>query len=513
MPASKAVAQSQHKLDLKALEALAVIGGQRTRDEDIVFEGNGFRFPKQFEGDLDGLENFVARYVHGQKETTIVTKVFDYRPFDGAHATYMMLKEFFGYAQSVAKKGMFGPEPPHEITIDTGFVNGIMQTTTVPWGNMVLPIVGAMLSMDVKRTSDKGELFVLNTQVRKVHKRVIDGFYKVVQDYLEKHSIYRGHAVNGDMGYFDTDQVDSTQFVYSEQVFADAATHIFSPMRDAKALAVKGLDPKRVVLLEGPFGTGKSGLGRIAAKVAVANGWTALFCRPGQDNPFSVMQTANLYMPVEDQGGCMVFMEDIDVLSAQLSDPTYTSRLLDTFDGFETKGKPFVLVMTTNHAEEITQGMTRPGRIHAIISIGAMDRPGVERLANVVIGGDLEPDIDWDAVYASTEGYMPAFVREGIERSLRYSIQRTGEVSLISTADLVYAMGSLRGQFNLHMAATDRPDKMPGLDRMFRQAIKEEAQIDGSALSQVVDEQIENRLNGASIRDTDGEYRYTIETN
>jgi SpoVK/Ycf46/Vps4 family AAA+-type ATPase len=209
----------------------------------------------------------------------------------------------------------------------------------------------------------------------------------------------------------------------------------------------------------------------------------------------------------------MVFMEDIDVLSAQLSDPTYTSRLLDTFDGFETKGKPFVLVMTTNHAEEITQGMTRPGRIHAIISIGAMDRPGVERLANVVIGGDLEPDIDWDAVYASTEGYMPAFVREGIERSLRYSIQRTGEVSLISTADLVYAMGSLRGQFNLHMAATDRPDKMPGLDRMFRQAIKEEAQIDGSALSQVVDEQIENRLNGASIRDTDGEYRYTIETN
>jgi hypothetical protein len=515
MPATKAVATRQAQLDMKALEALATIGGARTRDEDILFEGTKFIFPEQFRGDLDGMKGFVDRYVKSQQEMVVVSKTFDYRPYDGAHATYQMLKEHFGYAQSTAKKGLFGPEPPREITIPIGFVNGKLQQVTVPWGNMILPIVGATLMMDISHDRAKGDLFVLNTQCRKVHKPIIDGFYKVVQHYLETNSIYRGHAVNGAMEFFDVDQVDPSQFVYSEQVWADAETHIFSPMKDAKVLASMGLDPKRVVLLEGPFGTGKSGLGRTAAKVAVANGWTALFCRPGVDNPFAGMQTASLYLPIEDKGGCLVFMEDIDTISANLQDPTYTSRLLDTFDGFETKGRPFVLVMTTNHAEEITQGMTRPGRIHGIITIGAMDEPGVERLSNVVIGQRLAPDIDWHAVYESTEGYMPAFVREGIERSLRYSIARTGEVGMITTTDLVHAMGSLRGQFNLHMAANDRPDRLPGLDRMFRQAIKEEsAALKSEDVSEIVDDRIESRLHGAVITDPDtGRPIYNLNTN
>ena len=509
-------ALTQATLDRQAIEALAIIGGKRTRDEDIVFEGTGFRFPEQFRGDLDGLLMFVGRYVDGQKEVTYVDKVFDYRPFDGAHATYMMLKKFFGYAQTTAKQGRFGPEPPSEITVATGYINGVLQHTTVPWGEMILPLVGARLSMDIENTYDRGKLFKLRTRVRKVDKEVIDGFYDRIEDYLKTNSIYRGHAVNGEMEFFDTDRVDPSQFVYSEQVWADAETHILSPMRDAAILAKLGLDPKRVVLLEGRFGGGKSGLGRTAAKVAVANGWTALFCTPGKDNPFQVMQTAQLYLPIEGKGGCLVFMEDLDVLSQQNNDPTYTSRLLDAFDGFETKGRPFVLVMTTNHAEEITQGMTRPGRIHAIISIGAMDRPGVEKLCKVVIGNYLAPDIDFDAVYAATEGYMPAFVREGIERALRYMVRRTKDVGLISTADLVYSMGSLRGQFELHVAASDRPNKLPALDQVFREAMSATivAEIDYDEVRNTVDSVVESRIHNAEIINAaTGETDFNIGTN
>ena len=421
MPTTKQVA-TQAALDRQAIEALAIIGGKRTKDEDIVFEGTKFVFPEQFRGDLQGLLNFVERYIYAQNEQTVVSKVFDYRPMDGAHATYMMLKEYFGYAQTTASQGRFGPTPPNEITTPIGYVNGKLQHAIIPWGDMVLPLVGATLQMKTENTRDRGMLFQLNTTCRKVHKEVVEGLYSRIEDYLRTNSIYRGHAVDGEMNYFDTDLVDPSQFVYDEQVWADAETHIFSPMRHVKVLKKEGFDPKRVVLLEGPFGTGKSGLGRIAAKVAVANGWTALFCRPGEDSPFEVMKTARLYLPVEDKGGCLVFMEDIDVLSQQANDPMYTSRLLDAFDGFETKGRPFVLVMTTNHAEEITQGMSRPGRIHAIITIGAMDRPGVERLTRTIIGRHLAPDIDFDAVFEATSGYMPAFVREAIERALRYTI-------------------------------------------------------------------------------------------
>lgn len=511
---SKAVAQRQNQIDAQVIEQLAILGGKRTKDDDVTFEGKSFIFPEQYRGDLPGMQAFINRYVESQSEITYVMRTFQYRPLDGAHATYQMLKKFFGYAQSTAKKGMFGPTPPTEVSVDIGFVDGKMQHISVPFADMVLPLVGAVLSMGIDHTPN-GELFQLNTRCRKVHKEVIEGFYKAVEDYLEEHSIYRGHAVNGSMEFFDTDRVDPSQFVYTEQVWADAETHIFSPMRHSMLLNELGLDPKRVVLLEGPFGTGKSGLGRTAAKVAVANGWTALICRPGEDDPFAIMQTARLYLPIEgkDVGGCLVFMEDIDVLSQNRKDPQYTSKLLDAFDGFETKGRPFVLVLTTNHADEITQGMTRPGRIHGIISIGAMDRPGVEKLCRRVIGDKLAPDVDFDAVYAATDGYMPAFVREAIERSLRYTIARTGKVGEIVTTDLVHACNSLRAQFDLHMAAIDRPDKLPALDEIFRQVVADGANVDPDQIRRAIGSEIENRLNGASLVDTDdGEYRYEIRT-
>jgi len=511
--ASKAVARKQAEIDEQVVNLLAQLGGTRTKDEEVEFAGTAFIFPENYRGDLKGIQNWINRYVEAQNEVVQVVKTFNYRPNDGAHATYQMLKKFFGYAQSKAKQGMFGPVPPEEIVIPTGFVDGRLQTMSIPWGDMVLPLVGAVMSMQINYETDMGPLFQLNTRCRKVHKEVIEGFYKAVEGYLEEHSLYRGHAVNGAMEFIDTDRVDPKQFVYSEQVWVDAEVHIFSPMRDRKILDGAGLDPKRVVLLEGPFGTGKSGLGRTASKVAVANGWTALICRPGQDDPFEVMRTARLYLPIEgkDTGGCMVFMEDIDVLSQQHNDPQYTSKLLDAFDGFETKGHPFVLVMTTNHAEEITQGMTRPGRIHGIISIGAMDRPGVEKLCKTVIGDKLDPDVDYDAVYAATEGYMPAFVREAIERSLRYVIARTGDVGIITTEDLVHACGSLRAQFDLHMAAEDRPGKLPALDQMLRNMITEQANIDPAIIQRTVRNAVQRSVDGAVLISEDsGDHEYTV---
>ena len=517
MPASKAVAHRQNEIDQQVLRALADLGGKRTKDDDITFEGKAFVFPAQYRGDLPGIQNFINRYINDQMEETYVIKTFEYRPMDGAHATYQMLKKYFGFAQTKAKQGMFGKTPPSEINIAVGYVDGKLQHMSVPWGDMVLPLVGATMSMNVESTHDRGSLFQLHTRVRKVFKEEVEGFYKAVEDYLQEHSIYRGHAVNGEMEFFDTERVDPSQFVYTQQVWRDAETHIFSPMRDRLILDRQGFDPKRVVLLEGPFGTGKSGLGRTAAKVAVANGWTALICRPGEDDPFQIMQTARLYLPIEgrETGGCMVFMEDIDVISANKRDPLYTSKLLDAFDGFETKGRPFVLIMTTNHADEITQGMTRPGRIHAIISIGAMDRAGVEKLCQTVIGDHLAPDVDFDAVYAATTDYMPAFVREGIERSLRYTISRTHAVGEIATVDLVEAMNSLRPQFNLHMAAIDRPDRLPALDQLLRQAISEESTgMNPEDLRSTLDRVIENRLNGAYLRSEDtGDYDYQVVTN
>lgn len=508
---SKAVATTQQRLQAQALEQLRVIGGQLTKDDDIRFEGKAFIFPERYQGNLKGLLTDVTRYVTSQEEEVLVEKTFDYRPHDGAYATYHCLKEFFGYSQSKARQGPFGPEPPQELTIPIGYVNGILMEETVPWGDMVLPgLPGSTLTITHTR-SDKGILFRLVARVRKADKTIVDGFFRVVDDFLRENSIYRGKCFDGGMTFFDTDKVRPEQFVYSADVWAQAETNILSPLRDYKLIQAKGLSRKRVTLLEGPFGTGKSGLGRTAAKVAVANGVTAILCRPGQDDPLDLIKTAILYA---GDNGALVFIEDIDIIAAS-RDPEVVTKILDVFDGPTMKNLPITLVLTTNHVEKIHKGMMRSGRIDAVMHIGEMDRAGVEKLAPIVIDpSELADDIDYDAVYEATTGFMPAYVKEAYERAVRYTIARTRETDgKIGTADLVHALHSLRDQYELQEKASDMTEPLPPLDQMFRRMIEEHSEIPTDRLEEVVDERLLSRLHGAELANPDGKKIGTIKAN
>jgi ATPases of the AAA+ class len=474
-----------------------------TNEDDIRFEGKSFVFPEQYAGDLDGLLRDVNRYVHAQQEMVIVDRLFQYRPYDGAFAVWNCLKVYFGYAQSKARQGMFGPEPPHEVTVPVGFVNGELVTQTVPWGDMMLPgLRGATLTITSQR-SPHGDLLYLTTQCRKIEKPIIDGFYRVVEDFLREHSIYRGHAINGGMEYFDTDLINPEMFVYTSDVWAQVETNILSPLRDTDELRRNGMSLKRVILLEGPYGSGKSGLGRTAAKVAVANGKTAITARSGVDDPFAVLQTARLYQPA------LVFIEDVDTFSSS-QDPMYVTKLLDQFDGFDNKDIEMTLVLTTNHADRIHKGMLRPGRLDAVIHIGEMDRDGVEKLCGLVIGDKLEPDCDFDRVFEATHGFMPAYVKEAIERAIRYTIARTGKAGNINTDDLIGACHSLRAQHGMQEVAIDSHEKLPPLDRMFRDMINESAGVDYSNLVEAASEAVYNKMQGARLFKPNGDYLGTI---
>jgi transitional endoplasmic reticulum ATPase len=500
-----AVEETQQELTKQALAHLAVIGGRMTRDDEVTFEGKKFIFPEQFKGNLNDMLRFVQRYVEGQQEEIIVQRTFSYRPFDGAYAVHECLKQYFGYAQSKARMGMFGKEPPQEVTIPVGYFEGQLKSITVPWGDMVLPgLANATLTITKTPDAERGMLLHLSSRCRRVEKEIIEGFYKVVEDFLAESSIYKGRAVYGNMEFIDTDRIDPNLFVYTEQVWADAETLIFSPMRDAELIDAKGLERKRVFLLEGPYGTGKSGLGRTSAKVAVANGWTAIIARPGLDDPFEVLKTARLYQPA------MVFIEDVDTFGDNKSDPNYTTKLLDAFDGFSVKDLQMILVLTTNHAEKIHKGMLRPGRIHGVISIGSMDRPGVEKLARVVIGDNLEDDVDFDKVFEAADGYMPAFIKEGFERAVRYSIARLREIGRINTDDIVHALNSLRAQEDLQKRANDQKVELPALDTILRGYIQNG--IDPQALSQIVDNGIVARIDGANLFKPNGDHMAVVRT-
>jgi transitional endoplasmic reticulum ATPase len=501
---------TQAQLISQAVSNLRVIGGELVKEDELTFEGNRYIIPERYRSDPMEMLNELTRYVQSQEEEIVVSKVYEYLMYDGAHAVWQVLRQAFGYAMTVPNKTFFGKEPAQEVTIAVGYQDGQMQYVTVPQGKLVLPGVPGCLLQTGYDIDPRGVLFKLSARCKRKDKATVDGFMTLVEQYLDNGgSIYEGKAMTADMTFVDVDAIDPHRFIYSEQAWADIETSVLSPLRDRDVLAGAGLSVKRATLLEGPYGTGKSGMGAIALKVAQANGVTAISCRPGQDDPFQMLQTLQLYASRGRRG--FGFIEDVDVFAAE-QDPQWVTRLLDAFDSARNKGLDITLVMTTNHKEDIHKGMLRPGRLDAIIEIGAMDRPGVEKLARMIIGDQLADDVDFDQVYAATEGYMPAFVREGVERALRYTIARTGQLGQITTVDLVRSLNSLRPQFDLHEAANDRREKLPPLDRMFRQMIGEQA-LSEDTISGVVDHVVENRLNGAQFYDENGDHRGELQTN
>jgi hypothetical protein len=100
--------------------------------------------------------------------------------------------------------------------------------------------------------------------------------------------------------------------------------------------------------------------------------------------------------------------------------------------------------------------MLRPGRIGAVIRVGAMDRDGVERLGRRVIGKSLDQETDWDEVWKHIDNYPPAFVREVFDRAVRIAIALSGgELGTIGTEAICLAADSLRDQHDLMEGASE----------------------------------------------------------
>ena len=139
--------------------------------------------------------------------------------------------------------------------------------------------------------------------------------------------------------FLDLSKIDPNKVIYSEEVLTQLNTNLWSVLEHTDLMRSYGLPLKRAVLLEGPYGTGKTLAGTLTAKRAVENGWTFILVRPGQDDLFTALKTAQVYAPA------VVWFEDIDGLAKGGTDEQI-SRLLDALDGAQTKGHAVVAGFT-----------------------------------------------------------------------------------------------------------------------------------------------------------------------
>jgi hypothetical protein len=431
------------------LAVLAALAGNRARQEDsLKFEGTSFIIPESYRGDIPKAVTFLQEFEANQAAKVNLVHTFDYRPFDVAHAAQEVMKDIFGYTGSgITIKKMFGDIEPAMIDLAVG----IDQKVQVPWNRVAFSPFSGHIDIDSEFKNGKGLIGKLTVKAPRGLRDVVEGFFVAVEEKLKTGSIYRGKAIllseNDDVEFLDLSKVKREDVVYGDEVMAHLEANLWVVLRNMQAMRDAGQPIKRAVLLEGPFGTGKSLTGFLTAQEAVANGITFIFAKPGADLT-EALQTAQLYAPA------VVFFEDIDVL--QTNDPEQVSKLLDAFDGVGGKGKEVIAVLTTNNREKIHKGMLRPGRLDAVIHIAELDEGGVRRLIEATFRRSSVQlvDVKWAEVYEANQEYMPAFVREGASRAFRYAMVRANGIPKeLTTDDLVMAARSLEEQHKLMTGA------------------------------------------------------------
>jgi transitional endoplasmic reticulum ATPase len=230
------------------------------------------------------------------------------------------------------------------------------ETEQIPWGGLgVAHLAGSTLTLGAVNDPEVGQLFMITATGPRRFRHHIEGIFRLIDEELSTNSMYRGKAFDGQEvpQFLDLSGVEASKVVYTAEVLDRLDTDIWALIRYPEQMREMGLPLKRAVLLEGPYGTGKTLAAYLTAQIAQEHGWTFIYGRPGRDDLGDLMATARLYQPA------VVFFEDVDtVAGAEGVDDV--SRMLDILDGMQSKGTEIICILTTNHIERLHRAWCAP---------------------------------------------------------------------------------------------------------------------------------------------------------
>jgi SpoVK/Ycf46/Vps4 family AAA+-type ATPase len=150
---------------------------------------------------------------------------------------------------------------------------------------------------------------------------------------------------------------------------------------------------------------------------------------------------------------CVIFAEDIDSAVDEDEDgrTEAINNILNTIDGIGSKSTEIMVVLTTNHVDNISQAMLRPGRLDAVIPVRAPDAGAVIRLIHLYARDMLAEGEDLTQVGLALSGQIPAIIREAIERAKlsAFDSMKEGEALRIHASDLLIAAAGMKAQIEL----------------------------------------------------------------
>lgn len=410
-----------------------------------------------------GAELFAAAAAE-EREEVLLHRTYDYRPYDGAHATAKALFKVYGHPGfGKAQYSMFGKIPPHRLSVKTS----PNTTVEVPWGELEVPDLQATLILDSTQDEEKGSLFTLHVRCRKVQEKAVSGLFNLIEEVLREESLYRGKAITGaeTPEFIDLSRIRANEVIFKANIQEALEHEVWFPVQNMPLMIADGQPTRWVSLFAGDYGTGKTLATMLTAQHCEKHGITFIQCRPAVDNLEEVMQTAMLYSPA------VVAYEDVETAAGSNASQATISRMLEAFDGIRSKGADVQVILTSNRPEEIDPGIIRAGRVHTYLLFEGLDADALTQLIKIKVGEHRLDNLDGQQVFAACKDYSPSFMDLVIQVSRRYALSRntkelekagtapTRDLALnyrISTSDLVDAALRLHPQWVLMQEAKSR---------------------------------------------------------
>lgn len=331
--------------------------------------------------------------------------------YDSLVAIRRVTEEAFGWMNG--QPGLFGGAPT-AIDIVVDVVNGQRITEKGFYGKFV--ITGWENAECNISITDSGEAALFVT-AKKKYEKVITNYFNLIREQLNTNSIYKGRSIQvsaGGMGGLNYEIIENKG---SDMIVLNHDENLVLEQFILPSIGKKG---KRCYLFAGGYGNGKTEtamrVGRAAGKKGVG-----FFYLKDSGLFEKLLETSKKYAP------CVVFMEDIDEIAGTEDRDARMNSILNTLDGFATKGNDINVIFTTNHAHRIASALKRPGRIDHMINF---ENPNKETKSKIfrkyfekLNGGS---DIDYDFLAERTPDVSGAVVAEIAKRAVMI-VDQSGE--------------------------------------------------------------------------------------
>jgi transitional endoplasmic reticulum ATPase len=429
---------------------------EKFKNVEIVRQGERIIVPEDMT--LKQARIWLERKEVEEEQEIAIDEIIEAFPLEGAFAFAKAIARKYGFSALVPTPGFFMDHPPVMIGVDVD----VDKTEQVPWGRVEIPNIAGYLETGTT-FRDNRVLFRIGGEVKQKHKFAVKELAKMTREIVRDESIYRGKAIRVNFPdpssnkfnprdcpkFIDTRGVRVNELIFSEEVKKAVNTSLFTPIEHTDNCRKYQIPLKRGILLEGPFGTGKTLTAYVAAKKCVDHKWTFLYLSRVEELKTAI-HFAKAYQP------CVIFAEDIDRAVAEgkreeKEEGEAVNEILNTIDGVDTKGMELIVCLTTNHVDHIEPAMMRPGRLDAVISVRAPDNKASIDLVRLYARGRLDQNDNFDKVGEKLSGQIPAVIREVVERSKLAAVSRLrpGEEMHLRASDLEFAADEMLNHVRL----------------------------------------------------------------